>query len=81
MLTYYVVQSFQQGDKGFLIPEEPRELKGPEQARVWAQRLAETRPAVVAFSRTGDPSTGDWSDAEIIFQAGALPDELFEAAV
>jgi hypothetical protein len=46
---------------------------------VWAQRLSHTKAAVVAFTRSGDPTTGDWSDAEVIWQAGALPDELFEA--
>jgi hypothetical protein len=31
-----------------------------------AARLALTAVSAVAFSRTGDPSTGDFEDAEII---------------
>jgi len=30
----------------------------------------------VAFSRTGDPATGDFGDAEIIKKFGDVPDDL-----
>jgi hypothetical protein len=80
MVTYFVVQSYQAGKNGYLVPDDPRELPSGRQAEVAARLLASQRPAVVAFSRSGDPVTGEWDDAEIIFQAGELPDELFAAA-
>lgn len=80
MVTYYVVQAYQAEKNGYLVPDEPRELPSGRQAEIAARILAQSRPAVVAFSRTGDPMTGDWADAEIIYQAGELPDELFAAA-
>jgi len=30
----------------------------------------------VAFSRTGDPATGDFSDAKVIRKFGDVPDDL-----
>jgi hypothetical protein len=30
----------------------------------------------VAFSRTGDPATGDFGDAKIIQKFGEVPDDL-----
>jgi hypothetical protein len=30
----------------------------------------------VAFSRTGDPTTGDFSDAKVIRKFGDVPDDL-----
>jgi hypothetical protein len=30
----------------------------------------------VAFSRTGDPATGDFNDAEVISKFGDVPDDL-----
>lgn len=78
MVTYFVVQSFQQGNKGFLIPDEPREAQGRGQALLWAQRLAAERAGALAFSRTGDPATGEWDDAEIICRLGLVPDQALE---
>lgn len=80
MVTYYVVQAYQAGKNGYLVPDEAREVGSERQAAISARMLASERPAVVAFSRSGDPTTGEWDDARIIFQAGELPDELFAAA-
>jgi hypothetical protein len=38
--------------------------------------LFETRCRAVAFSRTGDPATGDFSDAKVIRKFGNVPDDL-----
>jgi len=32
--------------------------------------------SAVAFSRTGDPATGDFSDAKVIRKFGDVPDDL-----
>lgn len=74
MLTYYVVQSFRPGHKGYLIPDEAQRARSEGQARLLAARLADERAGVVAFSRTGDPSTGVYDDARIICQFGLVPE-------
>lgn len=80
MITYYVVQSFQRGKKGMLIADEPKQARDLGHCRTMAARLAETSATVVAFSRSGDPDTGDWNDAVIVSQYGHLPEDLFEVA-
>ena len=79
MVTYFVVQSFEQGHKGMLIPDSPWEARSAEQALAFALRLAAEKAGVVAFARTGDPATGDFSDAVVLAQYGRLPGELLEA--
>jgi hypothetical protein len=43
-----------------------------------AEALArkEGHVGAVAFSRTGDPATGDFSDAKVIRKFGDAPDDL-----
>jgi hypothetical protein len=50
-------------------------MASAETARRRAERLALTKAGVIAFSRTGDPATGDFEDAEILFAHGQLPQE------
>lgn len=80
MVTYYVVQTFQRGKRGVLLPDQPRQARDERHCEMLAERLSETHHAVVAFSRVGDPSTGEWEDAQVIAQYGPLPDELMEMA-
>ncbi|WP_332717415.1 hypothetical protein [Pelagibacterium mangrovi] len=80
MVTYYVVQSFKRGKRGALLPDQSRQARDQHHCEMLAERLAETCHAVVAFSRAGDPTTGDWEDAQLIAQYGPLPDELMEMA-
>jgi hypothetical protein len=44
----------------------------------WAEALAreEGHVGAVAFSRTGDPATGDFSDAKVIRNFDDVPDDL-----
>ena len=79
MATYYVVQAFQTGKRGVLIADQPREAKGVDHALALAERLAESRAGVIAFSRAGDPDTGDYDDAEILARHGVVPEALLEA--
>jgi hypothetical protein len=48
---------------------EPQEVRSAEAARRRVASLA-ARAGVVAFSRSGDPATGEFSDAEILSQTG-----------
>ena len=71
-LTYHVVVPFGLDDAGHSFPLEPLEAPSAESARRQAQRLAEANAGAVAFSRTGDPATGEFSDADVIAVFGAV---------
>lgn len=77
MATYHVVQTFSRGPKGAVIADLPREMPSADQAERLARRASAEKVATVAFSRSGDPITGDWDDAIILFQSGDLPSEMF----
>lgn len=80
MKTYFVVQAFVVGRKGALIADMPREARDEAQAIRLAERLASNRAGVIAFSRTGDPTTGDYDDAVVLARHGRVPAELVDAA-
>lgn len=80
MVTYFVVQTFQRGKKGALIPDIPRPARDRLHCERVAEKLAERSAGVVAFSRTGDPESDDWEDAMIISQYGETPSELLALA-
>ena len=44
--------------------------------RAEALSRKEGHVGAVAFSRTGDPATGDFSDAKVIRKFGEVPDDL-----
>lgn len=44
--------------------------------RAEALSREEGHVGAVAFGRTGDPATGDFSDAEVIRKFGDVPDDL-----
>ena len=71
-LTYHVVVPFGLDDAGHPVPLEPIEAPNADSARRRAQRLAETNAGAVAFSRTGDPATGEFGDASVIAVFGAV---------
>jgi len=43
-----------------------------------ARSLAKTKAGVIAFARTGDPDVGEFADAEVLFKAGEVPDNVFD---
>lgn len=73
-ITMYVVQSFVTTKGGGLDPGEPFECISAGDARVEAQLIAEKGAGVIAWSKSGDPETGVWEDAVILFQAGRIGD-------
>ena len=75
MITYFVVQSFTRGRKGNIVADPPFEAQSADQARRNAARLSTSKAGVVAFSRRGEPSTGDYEDAVVIASYGYIPDE------
>ena len=77
-LTYYVVLPFFRTADGDLIADEPIEVPNAGVARRQAQRVARSKGGAVAFSRTGDPQLGEFSDAVILARYGETPDDLAE---
>ena len=57
---------------------EPTECFNSNAAVMRAEALSrkEGHVGAVAFSRTGNPSTGDFSDAKVIAKFGDVPDDL-----
>jgi hypothetical protein len=76
-VTYYVALPFVASDDG-LAGGEPTECFNPTAAVMRAEALSrkEGHVGAVAFSRTGDPATGDFSDAEVIRKFGDVPNDL-----
>lgn len=79
MITYFVVQSFVVGRKGSISADPPLQVPTLDQAARTAERLSVAKPAVIAFSRTGDPSTGEYEPAQIICRFGNIPDHIADA--
>ena len=76
-VTYFVALPFVAADDG-VAAGEPTECFNPVAVVMRAEALSRKAGHVgaVAFSRTGDPATGDFGDAKIIKQFGEVPDDL-----
>jgi hypothetical protein len=76
-VTYYVALPLVAADDG-IAAAEAVECLNPNTAVMRAETLSR-KPGYVgalASSRTGDPSTGDFGDAEVIRKFGEVPDDL-----
>ena len=75
-IIYFVAVPFDVADGGVVVGE-PIECLSPAAAlsvrKVW-KILGHT--GAVAFSRTGDPATGDFSDATVLRKFGDVPGDL-----
>jgi hypothetical protein len=69
-VTYHVVIAFDRDAEGDLKPGEAREVQGPIVAEHRARALALEHAGAVAFSRTGDLTTGEFEDVVILAQFG-----------
>ena len=77
--TAYIVQAFVAGRGAGLKAEKAVPCKTGEAARRMAERLAESKLGVVAFSTTGDAETGDYDEQPtILFKAGRLSAQFEE---
>ena len=79
-LTYYVALPFLQDDAGSLIPGAAEECQSPTTALRRAEILSRTSGHIgaVAFSRSGDPMAGEFSDAKLLRSFGNVPEDLSE---
>ena len=71
-VTYHVVIAFDRDAEGDLKPGEAREVLSPIVAERRACALALEHAGALAFSRTGDPTTGEFQDAVILAQFGEV---------
>jgi hypothetical protein len=76
-VTYYVALPFVNAEVGS-SPGEPVECFNPVAAVMRAEALSrkEGHVGAVAFSRSGDPATGDFGDAVVLKKFGEVPDDL-----
>ena len=76
-VIYYVALPFVAADDG-VAAGKPRECFNPIAVVMRADALSrkDGHVGAVAFSRTGDPATGDFSDARVIRKFGDVPDDL-----
>jgi hypothetical protein len=76
-VTYYVALPFVAADGG-IAPVQAIQCFSPSAAVIKAEALSRRRGYVgaIAFSRTGDPATGNFSDATVIRKFGDLPEDL-----
>lgn len=76
-VTYYVALSFVASDDG-IAPGEATECLSANAAIARAEVLSRHPGCVgaLAFSRTGDPASGDFNDANVIRKFGNVPNDL-----
>ena len=75
--TVYIVQAYDAGKGTRLKANTPVPCKSAEAARRTAERLAQTKLGVVAFSSSGDQDLGEYDDEPvIIFKTGRLPPQF-----
>ncbi len=77
-LTYYVALPFLRNDDGLLIPGEAQECQNPAAALRQAEMLSRGagHSGAIAFSRSGDPMTGEFGDARLLRKFGDVPEDL-----
>jgi hypothetical protein len=73
-VTYFVALEIIRTGDGDLVAGEARELQTAGAAVREAQRMATTTAGAVAFSRTGDPASGEFENAVVIQRFGEAPD-------
>jgi hypothetical protein len=77
--TVHIVQTYVAGKGNRLKADTPVPCKSAETAQRTAERLAQTKIGVVAFSSSGDQELGEYDDEPvIIFKAGRLPPQFEE---
>ena len=65
-LTYYAALPFVRDPGGDLVPGAAKECPTAANAVRVAQNLATSSAGAIAFSRTGDPATGEFADALVL---------------
>ena len=71
-MTYHVVVAFDRDAEGDLKPAEAQEVMSPGVAERRARALVLDHAGALAFSRTGDPATGEFKEAVILARFGEV---------
>src|ERR1700733_3194988 len=71
-VTYHVVVALDRDEEGELKPRETQEVMSPIVAERRARALALEHAGALAFSRTGNPATGEFQDAVILARFGGV---------
>lgn len=77
-ISYYVALPFNVDDDGSVITGTAEEFQSASTAIRRAETLSRTSGIVgaVAFTRSGDPMTGDFKDAMVLKAFGSVPTDL-----
>jgi hypothetical protein len=77
-ITYYVALPFLQDDGGSPMAGAAEECQTSTSALRRAEILSRAAGHIgaVAFSRTGDPMMGEFSEAKVLRKFGSVPDDL-----
>ena len=77
-VTYYVALPFLQDDAGSPVAGAAEECQSSSAALRRAELLSRGEGCIgaLAFSRTGDPMIGEFSDAQMLRKFGDVPDDL-----
>ena len=77
-VTYYVALPFLQDEAGSPVAGGAEECQSSSAALRRAELLSRGAGCIgaVAFSRTGDPMIGEFSDAQLLKKFGDVPDDL-----
>jgi hypothetical protein len=81
-MTYYVALAFKRSEEnGEIVAVDPKEARSADQAIRMAGSLAkeDRHCGAIAFSRTGDPTLGDFEDAVILKTIGEADTGLLSA--
>ena len=79
-ITYYVAMPFLQDEGGTLVAGAAEECQSAATALRRAEILSRAAGHIgaVAFSRSGDPMMGEFSDAKLLRAYGNVPTDLSE---
>jgi len=77
-LTYYVAMPFLQDETGSPMAGAAEECQSSSSALRRAELLSRAAGSIgaVAFSRTGDPMSGEFAEAKLLKKFGNVPDDL-----
>jgi hypothetical protein len=77
-ITYYVALPFSEDNEGTVVTGTAEEVQSASTAIRRAETLSRTTGIVgaVAFTRSGDPMTGDFKDAILLKAFGNVPADL-----
>ncbi len=74
--TYHVALAFEADSEGQLQATEVIEAPTPQSAVCRAKQLAMKSKGAVAFSRSGNLDSGDYTDAKIHLVVGDIPADV-----